>query len=260
MAIAKLENGLHVYYEEMGAGLPVVFIHPPGMSHVVFKYQRSLAQEFRVITYDIRGHGGSSWEDSASLSIPILASDLLGLLDHLTINRAVICGYSAGGSIAQEFALRYPERTEALVLSGGFPEVNTTILSKQFQLGMIMAEKCPNVLGKLLSWTHKNNQNDREALYAYDMKCNRIAWRMYYHASYRYNCTEQLKTIQVPTLLFYGDRSFYMHPYYHVYKKHVPAHLLHAVIVPKSLHQIPIRKYDYFNKKLAEFLNGLQAI
>lgn len=123
MPFAKIDDSLQLYYHVKGTGLPIVFIHPFVMGHNVFMHQERLAENYRTIFYDIAGHGQSTKGD-LPITIDLLADHLKGLLDHLGIEKVVLCGYSQGGLVAQEFALKYPQRTIAVVLSGGFSELN----------------------------------------------------------------------------------------------------------------------------------------
>jgi 3-oxoadipate enol-lactonase len=75
-----------------------------------------LARQFRVVRYDMRGHGLSASGPEREYTIAQLADDLAGLLDALGIERASIVGLSIGGVVGQRFAAEYPERTEKLVL------------------------------------------------------------------------------------------------------------------------------------------------
>ena len=104
------------YYEEAGSGEPLVLIMGLGGDLQGWALQvPELAKHFRVITFDNRGAGRSSAPDKP-YSIAGMADDLAALLDSLSITKAHILGFSMGGYIAQEFALKYPARVEKLVL------------------------------------------------------------------------------------------------------------------------------------------------
>lgn len=111
-----LINGVTVRFSDSGGdGEPVVFSHGYLMDSAMFDPQvTALAPEYRVITWDARGFGGTravgefSYWDSAR--------DVLGLLDHLGIERAVLAGMSQGGFVSLRAALLAPERVRALVL------------------------------------------------------------------------------------------------------------------------------------------------
>jgi 2-succinyl-6-hydroxy-2,4-cyclohexadiene-1-carboxylate synthase len=102
----------HQYYEEQGHGFPLVLIHGHTLDHRVWMdLTDELADRFRVITPDMAGHGRSGPAPEGAT----LAGDLAGLLTHLQIERAAICGLSMGGGAAISFALHCPERCAALI-------------------------------------------------------------------------------------------------------------------------------------------------
>jgi 3-oxoadipate enol-lactonase len=95
----------------------VVLVHALATRSEIWGYQLPvLTNRFRLLTYDIRGHGESQAAGDSCCSFPLLASDLDSLLDHLTIQRAAFVGLSIGGMIGQQFALNYPEKLWGLVL------------------------------------------------------------------------------------------------------------------------------------------------
>lgn len=103
-------NSASLYYTVKGSGTPIVFIHPPVLTSVNFKYQlEELSKNFQIITFDIRGHGKSPYSPEP-ITYPLIIEDIIRLLDHLNINKAFLCGYSTGGSIVLEFLLTFPER------------------------------------------------------------------------------------------------------------------------------------------------------
>ncbi|MDN4524749.1 alpha/beta fold hydrolase [Fictibacillus fluitans] len=251
-----MEQQVRTFYEESGSGQPVVFIHPPALTSRIFSYQHKyLSSCSRVITYDLRGHGNTPCP-SDKVSIPMMADDMLALLDKLGVQKAVICGYSAGGSIAQEFALRYPERVKGLVLPGGFPQVASWLLQREFRLGIYLAKHHPNVLVNGLAWTHQVTSQDGREIKAESKKGSPSLWHRLYEESLNYSCTKRLPQLEVPLLLFYGSRSFYFLPFRKVYQKLV-SHVK-TVIVPGAFHQIPVKQYQYFNGELARWLTEIK--
>src|SRR3954454_8695437 len=97
-------------YNISGKGIPILFIHPPAMGRIVFRYQEELNRYFTLITPDLSGNGDTKGPEK-QVTIQSYAEEVKALLDHLHLKKAVLCGYSAGASISQEFALRYPEMT-----------------------------------------------------------------------------------------------------------------------------------------------------
>jgi pimeloyl-ACP methyl ester carboxylesterase len=113
-------NGVSIYYEEHGEGEPLVFSHEYAGDYRSWAPQvRSFARRYRVITYSHRGYLPSEVPgDPAQYSQELLVEDLRGLLDHLGIARAHICGLSMGGYVTLAFSLTYPERCRSAVLAG----------------------------------------------------------------------------------------------------------------------------------------------
>jgi pimeloyl-ACP methyl ester carboxylesterase len=110
-------NGQWLYYEDTGGNLPaLVLAHGLLMDHEMFAPQvDALRSRYRVITWDARAHGQTETSDD-QFSYEDLAEDLKGLLDDLGIAHAVIGGMSQGGFVALRFALKHPERVDALML------------------------------------------------------------------------------------------------------------------------------------------------
>ena len=115
MPLAQVADG-QLRYEEAGHGEPLVFVS--GLNGVgrYWKPQVQLfAQHFRVITYDQRGTGGSDMTQR-EFSVDQMAAELVGLLDHLKIERAHLVGMSTGGAIGQTIAIEHPQRLNKLAL------------------------------------------------------------------------------------------------------------------------------------------------
>lgn len=113
-------DGAAIHFETAGFGDPLVLI--PGFASGIWSWtwQADLAQDFRVIKFDPRGIGKSQPNDKTQLanqSITTFMFDVLSLLDALDIKRANVLGASFGGFVAQEFALRFPERLDKLILA-----------------------------------------------------------------------------------------------------------------------------------------------
>jgi 3-oxoadipate enol-lactonase len=112
-------NDITVSYSDEGKnGTPVIiFIHGFPFNKSMWKMQiKALKDNYRVIAYDIRGHGNSDAGDG-DFSIELFVKDLLSLLDALKIDKTMLCGLSMGGYIALNAIENYPERFDALILS-----------------------------------------------------------------------------------------------------------------------------------------------
>jgi pimeloyl-ACP methyl ester carboxylesterase len=112
---AKLD-GLRVHYQEKGSGAPLVLIHGYTASTFVWKdVFEPLAEQFRVIAVDLKGFGFSAKPDG-DYTRRAQGELVVRLLDHLKIDRAILCGSSMGGEAGLNAAHYHPERVAALIL------------------------------------------------------------------------------------------------------------------------------------------------
>jgi pimeloyl-ACP methyl ester carboxylesterase len=117
-------GGVEIAYEVAGSGEPILLIHGFASTGRVNWWDTGWVKTLmdagrRVITFDNRGHGQSQkLHDPAAYTVPEMARDAIGLLDHLQIPRADIMGYSMGARIAAWLAVTHPEHMRRAVLGG----------------------------------------------------------------------------------------------------------------------------------------------
>ena len=121
-------KGVKIRYVDVGRGEPVVLIH--GFSSSIeanwgqTRVIDALAKDFRVVAFDVRGHGKSDKpHDPASYGLNVV-EDVTRLMDQLHIAKAHIVGYSMGGAVAGKFIVLHPERAISAVFGGSAPRVN----------------------------------------------------------------------------------------------------------------------------------------
>jgi len=110
-------NGLKMYYEVHGSGEPVVLLHGAFMTitNNWTGWIGELAKTRKVIAVEMQGHGRTA-DIERDISQENLADDVAGLLDHLKIPRADLIGYSMGGGVAMECAIRHPDKVRKVVV------------------------------------------------------------------------------------------------------------------------------------------------
>ncbi len=107
-------NGISIWFATFGSGPPVVLLHGGLANSNYWGDQVSeLAKTHRVIVMDSRGHGRST-RNSEPFGYDLMASDVLGLMDHLGIAKAAIVGWSDGAIIGLDIAMGHPERVDRL--------------------------------------------------------------------------------------------------------------------------------------------------
>ena len=120
-------NGTYIHYIEHGRsdGLPLIFLHGFPFSGAMWQPQLDyLPDSVRAIAPDIRGSGASDVGDG-QYTIDFFVDDMIALLDYLQISKAVLCGLSMGGYIAQRMLQRCPDLVQGLILCNTKSEADT---------------------------------------------------------------------------------------------------------------------------------------
>jgi len=120
MPYAITSDNVRLYYEEVGQGTPVLFVHEFGGDHRSWEPQlREFGKRYRCIAYDFRGYTPSDVPASAdAYSYLHVMRDAVAVLDHLKIEAAHIVGLSMGGYTTLQVALNHPKRVRSMTLAG----------------------------------------------------------------------------------------------------------------------------------------------
>src|SRR3954447_13095639 len=114
-------NGAGLYYERTGTGDAMLWLPGFAISSKAWQpVEHHYADAFDCIAFDNRATGRSG-PSRRMISIPQLAGDAVGVLDALGIESAHVYGVSYGGMVAQEMAIRFPDRVRGLILGGTTP-------------------------------------------------------------------------------------------------------------------------------------------
>jgi 3-oxoadipate enol-lactonase len=129
-------HGARLSYEEIGEGVPIIFLHPTPLDHTYWLPALGGIGDYRAILPDFRGHGASELgrdlpvgefsrvPDAPVLSIGQLASDTLALMDHIDLGEAVFAGCSIGGYVMLELWRRAPMRMRGLIFVCSQPQAD----------------------------------------------------------------------------------------------------------------------------------------
>ena len=188
---------------------PVLMLaHSLGQDHTMWDPQAAdLSTHFRVLRYDIRGHGASD-VTPGDYRIEQLAADALSLADALGIERFAFCGLSLGGMIGQSIAAHAPRRLTAVVLANTSPHADAAAMEKRRQavLSGGMAAVADMVMGRffsprLLAANPPVVAGSRRALLSTDP----VGYAGCCAAIRDMDLTPSLAQIQVPVLIISGD-------------------------------------------------------
>ncbi len=252
-----------LHYEVYGNGEPLVLI--PGFAAGAWiwsKHVAPLATKFRVVTFDPRGIGQSSFE-SEQLTMRLLADDTAALLRRLGIEQAHILGVSFGGFVAQEFALAYPEMTRTLSLcctSFGGPnhvapsmDILTAVLSTN---GFNTQERIRRNLLPAFSPEFARIHADEVEEVINLRLANPVveeAYRAQLKAGVGFDAESRVGGIQAPTLVLSGDADAIVPVQNsHNLARRIPGARLR--LIEGGSHLFFIEQPDEFNRIVAEFL------
>jgi len=209
-------NGVALHHERRGSGEPLLLITGFTISAAVFDPVLDLyGGHFDVITYDNRGSGRSE-APLRPTSMAELAADAAGLLRAIGVESAHVCGLSMGGMIAQELAIRFPERVRGLVLGGttpGGPRAARPTLKELGALGSAYAgghrDSKRSWLGEWVfseQFRREQPERARELLrhFGRHRATPQGVWAHWW-ASVYHDALSRLRRIEAPTLVMHGE-------------------------------------------------------
>ncbi|WP_425320335.1 alpha/beta fold hydrolase [Paenibacillus aquistagni] len=253
LPIAHLHN-TSLYYETHGSGTPIVLVHPPLLTSANFRYQQEqLSQFYKVLTFDIRGHGQSP-PSKAPITYDLIVDDIIGLLDHLGIKQAYIAGYSTGGSIALHAMLQSPARWHGGILISAMSEASDPRLRNRIRAAIHLSryEIASSLLRLSVTWGNANNLSTFLHLQRQARSGHRANIQQYYACSLNYNCTASLPQIQLPALLLYGQQDYAFAKYRHLLKEGIEHSTL--VVLDNVKHQLPTKAADRMTSYIHEWI------
>jgi pimeloyl-ACP methyl ester carboxylesterase len=131
-------NTLHVL-EWSTTGVPMVLLHGHGNeAHLWDDFVPSVAEHYRVLAVDQRGHGDSAWDEEGRYHPKDMADDLEKILEYFAIDRFVLIGFSMGGRVSMVYSSRHPDRLAGLVLVDIAPELDARGIAR---IGNEMSEQ-----------------------------------------------------------------------------------------------------------------------
>ncbi len=134
-------NGLDVYYEEYGAGPPLVVLH--GGTGTI-RHVPAYGARFRVVAPNLRGHGRTA-NPTGAFGYRLLADDAAAFVRALDLDRPPVAGFSDGGNAAPELGMRHPDAARALVVAGAWTSLSPTYLEGFRTLLGLVGDGAPDV-------------------------------------------------------------------------------------------------------------------
>ena len=258
-------NGIRINYEERGAGEPLILIMGLGADGSVWElHAEAYEQHFRCILVDNRGAGLSD-KPAGPYTTEMMADDIAGLMDTLGIESARVAGISMGGAIAQNLALRHPDKVRSMVLISTWARCDTytKIVFEHFkkmraladpadfmqllQLWIFAPDHTEAQLADLIQ-AQQEAQEDPDPMpqHAFVAQCD---------ACITHDTMATLATIRIPTLITVGDTDIFT-PYHYSKAIHDKIADSELYVLERVGHAHHWEKLDEFNRKTTAFLQS----
>ena len=274
MPYATTDDGVRLFYQEAGTGIPLIFVHEFAGDHRAWEPQmRHFARRYRAITYAARGYLPSEVPEQVSMySQARAADDIRSILDHLGIDKAHVVGLSMGGFATLHFGFRHPGRALSICVAGcGYgaekgqqqkfqaeadaiaaflDENGIAAFAERYAYGPTRVQfenKDPRGFAEF-----KQQLGEHSALGARNTQLGVQRER-----PSLYDLVDQMKALTVPTLILTGDEDWPCLQPALLMKQNIPTAALS--VMPNCGHTINIEAPDEFNQIVGDFMAQVDA-
>jgi 3-oxoadipate enol-lactonase len=274
MPFATTRDNVRLHYEEAGSGTPLVFVHEFAGDWRAWEPQmRYFARRYRCVTFSFRGyHPSDVPPEPSSYGYEHFRDDVIAVMDHLTIDKAHICGLSMGGYATLCVGIKYPQRALSLTMAGTGSGSERGVLEEFRKTSQATAAEYDKVGSEGVAKTYgmgpsripfevKDPRGYREF---YDQFASHSAKgaanTLRGYQAGRPPITEfeaDIKKVTLPTLIICGDEDdACIEPSVYLKKQIATSGL---AIFPKSGHTVNIEEPALFNQTLGDFLSRVDA-
>ncbi len=268
------DDGIELYYEEVGAGHPLVFVHEFAGDYRSYEPQlRYFSRRYRCIAFNARGYPPSDVpEDWRRYSQERARDDIRAVLDALSIGKAHVVGISMGGFAALHFGLAYADRATSLVVAGcgygaepdkrkQFQDEATRIAAQIETRGMAEVAKTYGLGPTRVQYQNKDPRGFAEFMRQLAEHSTRGSANTQRGVQSRrpslWDLIEEMKALAVPTLIATGDEDEPCLEPALLMKRTIPTAAL--VVFPNTGHALNLEEPDLFNRTLAEFFHQVES-
>jgi pimeloyl-ACP methyl ester carboxylesterase len=229
-------DDIRIHCETFGAGPPVLVLHGAfGTIEDMSDQIRALAKSHFVIAVDSRGHGRST-DGSVPLNYSLMSDDMVKVLDHLKVDRVDVVGWSDGGIIGLDLAMRHPERVRRLVAIGANYDVDGLA-------AMPPDEEAPRT--PIRYWLLAPDPAHWSIFHG------KVVTMLRTQPQYT---VSDLGRIKVPTLVMAGEHDLIKREHTDQLAKSIPGS--QESIIAGASHAAPLEKPEIVNAKILSFLDG----
>jgi pimeloyl-ACP methyl ester carboxylesterase len=265
-------NGVRLHYEVHGSGVPLVFVHEfAGDARSWDPQVKCFARRYQVITYNARGYPPSEVPEARdAYSQEIAVEDLHGLVRHLALPPAHVCGLSMGGYAVLHFGLRHPTLARSLVVAGcGYGSDDQPEFRRDAEeLGRRIEQDGMAAVGTVygggptrVQFMNKDPRGWQEFVDALVGHSTLGSARTMQGVQGRrpsvYDLRETLARLTVPTLIMTGDEDDPCLAPGLFLKRHIKTAGL--LVFPKTGHTLNLEEPDLFNRAVLDFVTLVDA-
>ena len=268
------DDGVRLYYEESGSGLPLIFVHEFADDYRSYEPQmRYFSRRYRCITFNARGYPPSDVPtDPAAYSQDRARDDIRSVLDGLGLDRAHVVGVSMGGFATLHFGLHYPDRALSLTVGGcgygaksnqreGF-KAETARIAERLETESMAAVSADYALGPTrVQFQNKDPRGWRafaDMLAEHSSEGTARTMRGVQQARPSlYDLAEALGRLTVPLLIINGDEDEPCLDAGLYLKRTVPSAAL--VMLPQTGHAVNLEEPALFNQFLQDFMHQVES-
>tara|TARA_B100001057_G_scaffold261332_1_gene261548 strand:- start:92 stop:874 length:783 start_codon:yes stop_codon:yes gene_type:complete len=208
MTTGTTESGTFYLFNKKSNSNPIIFIHGVGLTHEMWQPQLDFFKNYSTLSYDILGHGKSSLIKK-DISFDDFSEQLIELTDELKINKFHLIGFSIGSLIARNFATRYNDRLQSLILLGSIykrSEEQQKIVNERFNQAKKELKLSKQALKRWFTDKYlENNPNTYEKISTILSSNNMANFIKIYELFVSHKNEEDFDKIKTNTLIMTGE-------------------------------------------------------
>jgi pimeloyl-ACP methyl ester carboxylesterase len=210
MKTGNTTSGTFYVFNKKEQSIPIVFIHGVGLTHEIWQPQLDFFEDYSNLSYDILGHGKSSLTKQ-NISFDDFSEQLIDLIDELKIEKIHLVGFSIGSLIARNFATKYSNQLQSLILLGSIykrSEQQQKIVNERFNQAKKELKLSRQALKRWFTDKYlENNPNTYEKISSILSENNMANFLKVYELFVRHKNDEDFEKIQTKTLVMTGEHD-----------------------------------------------------
>ena len=258
MGVLRVE-GARLWFQQAGAGAPLVLLHGLGASSADWEYQvPEFARGYQVVAPDFRGHGAS--DRSGEYGVARFAADTWALLDHLKLRAPTLVGHSMGGAVAMQMALDRPGAVPRLVLANTLPSFLADTPAKRAMLwlrlimmGLLGPRRMSEIMTRRL-YPHPGQAKLRARVAKRNARNDRNAYLASIRALTRWSVRDRLRELAMPVLVLASEHDYFEGDEVDRFLAALPDGRLRRFAGAR--HGLPLEQPEVFNRAVLEFLEA----